>query len=101
MDKNKSYTDRELLLLNIQATENITLRLDKLEQIFVTKAESEALKSKIEDLSTDVKNLEMTTTKEIDRLKGKKVVKETVLWVGLVASAIINILVIYNLFTKE
>lgn len=96
----RQYSDRELLLLNIQSTDNITKRLDKFEQIFVTKTESEALKHEIKTLQLDIKALERTTTTEIERLKTRKVFKDTVLWVGLTASAIINIVAMYKIFTK-
>lgn len=69
--------------------DSINKRLDKFEQVFVTKAESHALKLEIEELRKDVQDL-----------KGRNVLKNTVLWVGLTASAIINIVVVYNLFTK-
>jgi hypothetical protein len=90
MDKNKNYTDRELLLLNIQSTEEITKRLDKFEHVFVTKTESAALKHEIEELR-----------KEVQELQSKKVFRDTVLWVGLTASAIINIIALYNIFTRR
>ena len=90
MDKNKNYTDRELLLLNIQSTEQINKRLDKFETTFVTKTESAALKHEIEELRKDVQELQT-----------KKIFRDTILWVGLSASAIINIIALYNIFTKE
>lgn len=37
--------------------------------------------------------------KRVAKLEGRNNIKDTFLWVGLVASAIINILVIYQLFT--
>lgn len=36
----------------------------------------------------------------VDVLEKRNGFKQTLLWVGLVASAIINIIVIYNLFSK-
>lgn len=56
---------------------------------YVTKEESLALKEEISELRKDVHDI-----------KDRKQVKETVLWVGLVASAIINIVVLYNLFAN-
>jgi peptidoglycan hydrolase CwlO-like protein len=44
--------------------------------------------------------VEITTLKtEISTLKGVNSLKNTMLWVGLVASAVVNVLVIYQLFT--
>lgn len=44
--------------------------------------------------------VEISTLKaDIAKLQGTNSIKNTVLWVGLVASAIINILVIYQLFS--
>jgi ribosomal protein L29 len=67
---------------------------------YVTKEESGALKHEIRELRADINDLKTTTTEEIERLKGRNQIKNTVLWVGLVASAIINIIAVYNLFTK-
>jgi ribosomal protein L29 len=67
---------------------------------YVTKEESGALKHEIRELRSDINDLKTTTTEEIERLKGRNHIKNTVLWVGLVASAIINIIAVYNLFTK-
>lgn len=36
--------------------------------------------------------------KRIQKLETKNIVKDTLLWVGLVASAIINIILVYNTF---
>ncbi len=90
VDKSKNYTDRELLLLNIQTTEQINKRLDKFETTFVTKSESAALKHEIEELRKDVAELQT-----------KKIFRDTILWVGLSASAIINIIALYNIFTRN
>lgn len=90
MDKSKNYTDRELLLLNIQATDQITQRLDKFEHVFVTKTESAALKHEIEELRKDVQELQT-----------RKIFKDTILWIGLTASAIINIIALYNIFSNN
>ena len=68
---------------------------------YVTKEESAQLKAEIKELRGDISDLKITTTEEIERLKGRNQVKNTVLWVGLVASAIINIIVVYNLFTTR
>lgn len=57
---------------------------------YVTKQESQALKQEIAELRVDV-----------HELKNKKVFKDTILWIGLTASAIINIIALYNIFTKE
>jgi hypothetical protein len=54
---------------------------------YVTKEESQALKEQIEGLSDEIKEL-----------KGRSTIKNTVLWVGLTASAIINIIALYNVF---
>ena len=57
---------------------------------YVTKDESAALKQEIKELREDVHDL-----------KNKKVFRDTILWVGLTASAIINIIAMYNLFTHR
>lgn len=101
VDKNKNYTDRELLLLNIQSTEQINKRLDKFETTFVTKSESAALKHEIEELRKDFADYKIDNNKQISELRGKKVIRDTVLWVGLTASAIINVIALYNIFSGE
>lgn len=68
--------------------DEIKLELREMKKDYVTKAESQALKQEIEELRGEIKDL-----------RGKKQVKETILWVGLVASAIINVLALYNVFT--
>lgn len=67
---------------------------------YVTKEESAQLKNEIQNLRADITELKTATDAEISRINGRDNMKNTVLWVGLVASAIINIIVIYNLFTK-
>ena len=57
---------------------------------YVTKDESAALKQEIKELREAVHDL-----------KNKKVFRDTILWVGLTASAIINIIAMYNLFTHR
>lgn len=56
---------------------------------YVTKEESHALKQEIAELRIDIADL-----------KSKKQLKDTTIWVGLTASAIINIIALYNIFTK-
>ena len=70
--------------------DEIKAELKEMKKDYVTKNESAALKQEIHDLR-----------KEVESLKSKKVLRDTVLWVGLTASAIINIITMYNLFTKE
>lgn len=90
-----------------QNTDLIIYRLDEIKGElvdiklnYVTKTESSLLKQEIASLRDDVKELKKTTTEEIERLKGKKMIKDTLLWVGLTASAIINIIAMYKIFTK-
>jgi len=47
----------------------------------------------------DVAELKTNHDSRITKLETKQTLKTTILWVGLVASAIINIVVIYQLFT--
>lgn len=69
--------------------DEIKSELREIKKDYVTKSESEALKREIHNLR-----------QEIDELKGKKQLRDTVLWVGLSASAIINIIALYNVFTR-
>lgn len=43
----------------------------------------------------------MALDRRVVKLEGKDNLKNTLLWVGLVASAIINVVVIYQLFTGK
>ena len=77
-------------------TELILYRLDEIKKelsdiklAYVTKVESQALKDEIALLREDVESL-----------KQRKTVRDIVLWIGLTASAIINIIALYNLFTR-
>lgn len=70
--------------------DEIKAELKEMKKDYVTKTESAALKQEIHDLR-----------KEVESLKSKKVLRDTVLWVGLTASTIIDIIAMYNLFTKE
>lgn len=74
----------------------IIYRLDEIKQQladfkanYVTKEESHALKQEIQELKVDIHDL-----------KNKKVLRDTLLWIGLTASAIMNIIAMYNIFTK-
>lgn len=69
--------------------DEIKAELKEMKRDYVTKTESTALKQEIHDLR-----------KEVEKLKNSKQIKDTVLWVGLVASALINVIALYNLFTK-
>ena len=82
---NKS-TNNELILYRL---DEIKSELATIKANYVTKLESQALKREIEELRIDV-----------NELKRKKVVRDTILWVGLTASAIINIIALYNIFTR-
>ena len=52
--------------------------------------------TRLETMAVEITNLKQ----EITKLQSVNNLKNTLLWVGLVASAIINVLVIYQLFTK-
>jgi hypothetical protein len=87
--------------LVIYRLDEIKAELTDIKLHYVTKTESALLKQEISSLRKDVNDLKVTTTEEIERLKGKKQIKDTLLWIGLTASAIINIIAMYNLFTKD
>jgi len=76
--------------LIIYRLDEIKSQLADFKKDYVTKGESQALKEEIKELRVDV-----------HELKNKKVLRDTILWVGLTASAIVNILAMYNLFNKE
>lgn len=76
--------------LIIYRLDEIKQQLADFKQNYVTKQESQALKQEIAELRVDVHDL-----------KNKKVFRDTILWIGLTASAIINIITLYNIFTKE
>lgn len=63
-----------------------------------------SLIKKVDDLTiaqTEISELRTEVTylkKEITQLKGVNNLKNTLLWVGLVASAIINVVALYNIF---
>jgi hypothetical protein len=87
--KDKIPTRINAELIYYQLAE-IKTQLQDFKANYVTKEESSALKHEIEELRKDVQEL-----------KGKKMFRDTILWVGLTASAIINIIVIYNFFNRE
>lgn len=68
---------------------------------YVTKEESHALKQEIHDLRKDFAEYKTSSTDQYESLRSKKNLKDTILWVGLTASAIINVIALYNIFTKE
>lgn len=76
--------------LIIYRLDEIKSQLADFKKNYVTKEESAALKQEIKELRDDVHDI-----------KNKKVFRDTVLWVGLTASAIINIIAMYNLFTHR
>ena len=75
--------------LIIYRLDEIKSQLADFKKEYVTKEESQALKQEIKELRVDV-----------HELKNKKVFRDTILWVGLTASAIINIVAMYKIFTK-
>jgi hypothetical protein len=76
--------------LIIYRLDEIKHELAEFKKSYVTKEESAALKAEISELRNDV-----------TALKGVHQIRTTVLWVGLVASAIINVVALYNIFTKR
>ena len=76
--------------LIIYILDEIKHQLADFKKDYVTKEESAALKQEISELRKDVNDL-----------KGTHQLRATVLWVGLVASAIINIVALYNIFTRK
>ena len=94
---NTTLPNQDLVIYRL---DEIKLELVDIKRNYVTKTESELLKQEISQLRGDIDSLSKTTAKEIDRLKGRKAFKDTVLWVGLTASAIINIVAMYKIFTK-
>lgn len=80
--------------------DQIQLELREIKKEYVTKTESLALKQEIHNLRTDFAEYKENNSKELSSLRERKQARDTVLWVGLVASAIINIVALYNLFTK-
>ena len=99
VDKSKTPQRINAELIYYQLT-SINTRLDKFEQVFVTKAESQALKHEIEGLRQDLVDYKVENNQHIDELRAKKQVKDTILWIGLTASAIINIIALYNVFNN-
>lgn len=70
--------------------DEIKHELREIKKDYVTKSESAALKQEIHNLR-----------QEVEQLKGKKQLRDTVLWIGLTASAIINVIALYNIFTRK
>lgn len=75
--------------LIIYRLDEIKSQLADFKANYVTKEESAQLKQEIKDLRADVHQLQQ-----------KKNARDTILWVGLTASAIINIIALYNVFTR-
>jgi hypothetical protein len=94
----KSEASDELILYRL---DEIKSEIKDIKLHYVTKTESIALKTEITNLREDLNELKKTTIDEIERLKGRNQIKNTVLWAGLVASAIINIIAVYNLFVER
>lgn len=88
MEDKKVPTRINVELIYYQLAE-IKTQLQDFKMNYVTKEESHALKQEIAELRIDIADL-----------KSKKQLKDTTIWVGLTASAIINIIALYNIFTK-
>jgi regulator of replication initiation timing len=97
-DKKPTRINAELIYYQLG---EIKAELAEMKSLYVTKIESHALKQEIEGLRDDLAEYKRLNTTEIKSLKNNKRFKETILWVGLVASAIINILALYNLFSGK
>ena len=86
-EPSKSNVNNDLIIYRL---EEIKGQLADFKQNYVTKQESHALKVEIQELKVDIHDL-----------KNKKVLRDTLLWIGLTASAIMNIIAMYNIFTKK
>lgn len=64
-------------------------QIEELKQTIANMNSLFATKSSLSDVET-----------RVTKLEARNNIKSTLLWVGLVASAIINIIALYNLFTK-
>jgi len=71
MDNKKTPQRINAELIYFQLNE-ITKRLDKFESIFVTKAESAALKFQIEELRQDLQDSKESLSREISEIKKSK-----------------------------
>lgn len=87
--------------LIIYRLDEIKGELVEIKRAYVTKEESHQLKQEIHDLRKDFADYKATSSEQMEALKSKKILKETILWVGLTASAIINIIAMYNVFTTK
>lgn len=90
-------TNSEIAVLQTEV-KNIGTRMENHERLLrevIAKIDKLTIaQTEIHDLRREVANLKT----EITELKGTNTLKNTLLWVGLVASAIINVIVIYQLY---
>ena len=86
IEPKSSNVNNDLIIYRL---DEIKIQLADFKKDYVTKEESQALKQEIKELRDDVHDL-----------KSKKIFRDTVLWVGLTASAIINVVAMYKIFTK-
>ncbi len=72
--------------------DSINKRLDKFEQVFVTKAESQALKHQIEELRQDFQDSRTELSEEIKNLKRSKNLWN---WLGPTLTAVVTAVFTY------
>lgn len=90
-------TNSEIAVLQTEV-KNMVSRMESQERLLreiITKVDKLTVaQTEIHDLRREVATLK----EEITELKGTNNLKNTLLWVGLVASGIINVVVIYQLY---
>jgi hypothetical protein len=90
-------SDIKLLSYRIGKVEEVIQQVSNKFDLFTSKfATREYVDSKLADHLEDITKLDTRLQKQ----ENKSSVKNTLVWVGLVASVLINLFVLYNLFSK-